>query len=212
MRGSRKSSRRILGLTGGIAAGKSAVSALLTELGCRVICADELARRVVAPGSPALAEIAETFGPEFIAPDGSLDRKRMGKLVFGDAAARRRLEGILHPRIRQEFAADVAAIRRDDPKAVIVYDAPLLFEVGADREVDQVLLIRVPRVVQLARLMQRDGLSEDEATRRIDAQIAPEARLQAADHVLDGTAPLDLLKRQLASILAALDGPEGAAP
>ncbi|MBI5137879.1 MAG: dephospho-CoA kinase [Nitrospirae bacterium] len=212
MRASRKSSSRVLGLTGGIAAGKSTVSALLTELGCKVICADALARRVVAPGSPALAEIARRFGPEYLDAHGALDRARMGELVFHDADARRALEAILHPRIRQAFAADVAAIRAADPRAVIVYDAPLLLEVGADKEVERVIVVHVPRAIQVARLMHRDGLTEDAALRRIDAQMPAEERLRAADHVLDGTAPPDLLRHQLAAIVAALDGPDAGAP
>jgi dephospho-CoA kinase len=212
LRVSRKSSSRILGLTGGIAAGKSTVSALLVELGCKVICADALARRVVAPGSPALAEIARRFGPEFLDAHGALERGRMGELVFQDADARRALEAILHPRIRKAFGADVAAIRAADPDAVIVYDAPLLLEVGADEEVERVIVVHVPRATQVARLMHRDGLTEDAAQRRIDAQMPAGERLRAADHVLDGTAPPDLLRRQLAAIVAALDGPAPGAP
>jgi len=202
--GSRKSPERILGLTGGIASGKSTVSALFTELGAQVICADELARQVVRPGAPALAEIASVFGAAYLTQSGELDRKRMGERVFAEPAARRQLEAILHPRIRQAFVDRVTALRRDDPQGVIVYDAPLLLEVGADREVAKVLVVDVDRSTQIARLVVRDGLTEAEAAQRIDAQMAAKERLARADEVLDGTAPAIVLKSRLAAIMAAL--------
>jgi len=202
--GSRKSPERILGLTGGIASGKSTVSALFKELGARVICADDLARQVVCPGAPALAEIAAEFGADYVTPQGALDRKRLGARVFAEPAARRHLEKILHPRIRQAFVDAVVVLRRDDPAVVIVYDASLLLEVGADREVAKVLVMDVDRATQTARLMARDGLTETEAAQRIDAQMSPEQRLSRADEVLDGTAPLAMLKARIAAIMAAL--------
>jgi len=202
--GSRKSPERIIGLTGGIASGKSTVSALFIELGAAVICADDLARQVVCAGAPSLAEIANTFGDDYLTADGALDRQRMGALVFSDPAARRRLESILHPRIRHAFLDKVKALRTDDPHGIIVYDAPLLLEVGADREVDKVLVMHVERPIQMARLMDRDGLSEVEAAQRIDAQMPPQERLARADEVLDGTASAAMLKSRLAAIMASL--------
>ena len=203
---SRKKPDRILGLTGGIASGKSTVSGLFRELGARVICADDLARQVVCPGAPALDEVARTFGDEYITSDGELNRPRMGELVFADPDARRRLEAILHPRIRQAFADQVAGFLQADPKAIVVYDAPLLLEVNADREVAKVVLVQVPRAVQIDRLMSRDNLSREQAVQRIDAQMSPELRRARADEVLDGQASLDVLRTRLKEIMRSLPG------
>ncbi len=197
--------KRILGLTGGIGAGKSTVSALLSELGCHIVCADDLARRVVAPGAPALDEIATRFGPEFLTDKGELDRQRMGELVFSTPSARRDLEAILHPRIREAFHRAVRHSRQDNPDRVVVYDAPLLLEVGADKEVTRVVVVDVDRATQIARVVARDGLTEAEAARRIDAQMDRQQRLARADHVIDGTAPLETIRLQLQRIVAALE-------
>jgi len=206
-RGSRNRDRppgrgALLGLTGGIAAGKSTVAAVLTELGARVISADALARAVVAPGTPALAEIAERFGPKYVGPDGRLDRKRLGALVFSDPDARRALEAIVHPRIREAFEVELARIRAEDAQAVVVYDAPLLIEAGADQAVDKVIVVAVDEATQVRRLMARDGLSEPEARARLAAQLPLEARLEHADEVVDGTLPPVRLKARLKAILA----------
>jgi dephospho-CoA kinase len=206
-RGSRNRPRRpgrgvLLGLTGGIAAGKSTVAAVLTELGAVVISADDLAREVVLPGTPALSEIARRFGAEYIGPDGRLDRKALGRRVFSDPDARRALEAIVHPRIREAFEARLACIRAADPKAVVVYDAPLLIEAGAHEAVDRVIVVAVDEATQLRRLMARDGLTEPEARARLAAQLPLEARLKHADEVVDGTLPPARLKARLKAILA----------
>jgi len=209
-RGSRNRRRRpghgggpLLGLTGGIAAGKSTVAAVLTELGAKVISADALARAVVEPGTPALAEIAARFGQEFIGPDGRLDRKALGAKVFADPDARRALEAIVHPRIREAFEAEVSGIRAEDPDAVVVYDAPLLIEAGADAAVDRVIVVVVDEATQVRRLMARDGLTEREARDRLAAQLSLEERLKHADEVVDGTLPPAMLRARLEAILEA---------
>lgn len=194
----------VLGLTGGIASGKSTVAALLTELGARVVCADTLAREVVAPGTPGLAAVLARFGAEYLNAEGGLDRSRLGRLVFADPEARRDLEAILHPLIRRAFADAVARIRAEAPDAVVVYDAPLLIEAGADREVDRVIVVAVDEGVQVRRLMARDGLSADEARARIRAQLPPAERLRHADVVIDGTAPRERIRERLAALLADL--------
>jgi dephospho-CoA kinase len=194
----------VLGLTGGIASGKSTVAALLTELGAKVICADTLAREVVAPGTPGLAAVAARFGDGYLTADGHLDRARLGRLVFADPQARHDLEAILHPLIRQAFADAVARIRGSDPNAAVVYDAPLLIEAGADREVDRVIVVAVDEAVQVRRLMERDGLTEADARARIRAQLPPEERLRHADVVIDGTAPKARIKERLAALLEEL--------
>jgi len=202
----------VLGLTGGIASGKSTVAALLTELGARVVCADTLAREVVAPGTPGLAAVAARFGADYLTADGRLDRARLGRLVFADPQARRDLEALLHPRIRRAFADAVARIRAEAPEAVVVYDAPLLIEAGADREVDRVIVVAVDEGVQVKRLMARDGLSEAEATARIRAQMPAAERLAHADVVIDGTAPPARIRERLADLLAEMAADRGAAP
>lgn len=200
--GSRSKQGPVIGLTGGIASGKSTVSAILEELGARVICADALARQVVAPGTPALAEIVARFGPEFLTPEGRLDRAKMARRVFADEAARRELEAIVHPRIRDAFADEVRRIRAEDPEAVVVYDAPLLIEAGAHEAVDRVIVVAVEEEVQVRRLMERDGLSRDEARARIEAQMPLEEKLRHADDVIEGARPLEEIRAQLARILA----------
>lgn len=191
----------LIGLTGGIASGKSTVSDLLRGLGAHVICADDLARRVVEPGSPALAEIVACFGEQYLDEAGRLDRARMGERVFSDPEARKQLEGILHPRIREAFLAEVARIRAREPDALIVYDVPLLIEAGAHREVDRVIVVAVDRDTQVARLIRRDGLSREQAERRIDAQITLEQRLRHADEVIDGAEAPERIRARLKRIL-----------
>ncbi len=173
-----------------------------------MICADDLARQVVAPGTPALTEIIQHFGSQYRTPEGTLDRQQMGKMVFSDPLARRALEAILHPRIREAFQTKLRSTRMANQDGVVVYDAPLLLEVGADREVTRVVVVHVSRDVQLHRVMTRDGLSETEAACRIDAQMDPEVRLSRADDVIDGTLPIEDIRRQLVQIISALDNTE----
>jgi dephospho-CoA kinase len=204
--GSRSSPGPVIGLTGGIAAGKSTVAALLTELGARVVCADQLARQVVEPGTAGLAAVVDRFGPEYLTAAGTLDRKRLARRVFADPKARKALEAILHPRIRAAFEAEVRRIRAEAPDAVIVYDAPLLIEAGAHRAVDRVIVVAVDEAVQVRRLMERDGLTRDEARARIDAQMPLAERLRHADVVIDGTAPRERIRAELERVLAELRG------
>jgi dephospho-CoA kinase len=192
----------LLGLTGGIAAGKSTVAALLAELGARVISADDLARKVVEPGTPALAEIVARFGAEYIGPDGRLDRKALGEKVFAFPAARMALEAIVLPRIREAFQAELSRIRAEAPDAVVVYDAPLLIEAKAHKEVDKVIVVAVDEATQVRRLMERDGLTETGARARLKAQLPLERRLRYADEVVDGTLPPEALRARLEEILA----------
>ncbi|KQS07807.1 dephospho-CoA kinase [Curtobacterium sp. Leaf183] len=184
---------RIIGLTGGIAAGKSTVSGRWAELGAVVVDADRLARQAVAPGSPGLARVAERFGPDVIAPDGSLDRPALGAVVFSDPAARRDLERITHPEVwrlaQQAFDSAAAA----DPDAVVVYDVPLLAEARGSRPLrfDAVVVVDAPAAVRVRRLVEHRGMDEAEAERRIGAQASDAERLALADHVVDATGTLD---------------------
>ncbi len=179
-----------IGLTGGIASGKSAVAALLRDHGAVVIDADVLARQVVEPGTTGHAAVVGRFGPQVLQPDGSLDRARLGRVVFGDPAARRDLEEIIHPRVRAEAARLTAAA---PPGAVVVQMIPLLVETGQQGAFDLVVVVDVDPAVQLARLQARDGLTAAEAEARVRAQATRAERLAAADVVLgnNGT-PADL--------------------
>ncbi|MET0767680.1 MAG: dephospho-CoA kinase [Aeromicrobium sp.] len=179
-----------VGLTGGIGSGKSTVSALLAERGAVVIDYDQLARDVVAAGSPALAEIADRFGADVIAADGTLDRPGLGAIVFGDAEALHDLNGITHPAIKR-----LSQQREDEagPDAVVVHDNPLLVEMGGAEHCDVVVVVDVPVDVQVERLTAIRGMTESDARARIAAQASRERRTGAADLVIDNTGPVDEL-------------------
>ncbi|WP_347262345.1 dephospho-CoA kinase [Rudaea sp.] len=184
-------------ITGGIASGKSTVANLFIELGVPVFDADVVARELVAPGQPALAEIAAAFGADMLTPGGELDRRRMRERIFDDEAARRRLEAILHPRVRDALRARAAACR----EAYCLLAIPLYAESAqAYAWADRVLVVDVPREVQLARLMQRDGMTEDYALRALAAQATRAQRLALADDVIDNSGSPD----QLPGIVARL--------
>ncbi len=184
---------RLVGLTGGIASGKSTAARAFEALGARVIDADRVARRVVEPGRPALAEIRQAFGDGVIRPDGALDREALGRIVFSDAAARRRLNAIVHPRVAEEVDRELAEALREDPGAVVVYDVPLLFEGRMEDRFDLVVVVHVPRAVQERRLRARDGLGPDEALARIRSQMDIDEKARRAHVVLDNRgAPEDL--------------------
>jgi dephospho-CoA kinase len=185
-----------IGLTGGIASGKTTVAAIFAELGVPVIDTDTIAREVVAPGRPALAEIVETFGTGVLAIDGQLDRGALRRLIFTDTARRRQLEAILHPRIRAETLARADACR--GPYHVIV--VPLLLETGFASLVDRVLVVDCPEPIQRARLAERDHESAEQIERMIGSQIARDARLQAADDVIDNAGSLTDTRRQVEAL------------
>ena len=174
---------RVIGLTGGIATGKTTFAEALRARGVPVVDADALARAAVAPGSPALAEIARTFGPGVLAADGALDRKKLGAIVFGDAEARRKLEAITHPAVRRAMAEETARLAAAG-HALAFYDTPLLYEVGLDRLLDSVVVVWAPAEVQRARLATRDGLSPEEADARLAAQLPIDEKAARADFVV----------------------------
>jgi dephospho-CoA kinase len=194
---------RLVGLTGGIASGKSTFAARLRELGAVVLDADVLAREAVARGSPGLVEVVEAFGAGVLAPDGSLDRKRVGERVFRDPAARARLEEIIHPRVRAAMREAVARLAADGAPFVF-YDVPLLYEAGVDREVDLVVVVWAPRDVQLARLAARDGLAGAAAEARLTAQLPLDEKAARADAVVANDGPPEALAAKAAAVLTAL--------
>lgn len=192
-----------VGLTGGVASGKSTVSTMLAELGAVVIDADILAREAVAPGTEGLAEVVAAFGEEVLTPDGQLDRPAVGALVFADEGKRRVLEGIIHPRVRARSVELEGAAPRD---AVIVHDIPLLAETGQADRFDAVLVVDVPVELQLERMMALRGMSAADADARIAAQAAREDRLAIATHVIENTGSLADLRARVAEVYAALHG------
>ncbi|TLY25255.1 MAG: dephospho-CoA kinase [Nitrospirae bacterium] len=190
----------LVGLTGGIATGKSTISRLFVECGAHLIDADVLAREVVTPRQPALRKIAETFGREMLRPDGTLDRDRLGKVVFGDPKLLEKLNAIVHPYVAVVQEQRSREIAEKDPHAVIVYDAALLIEAGAHTRMDTIIVVTADEQTQLARLKARDHLSTAEATRRIAAQMPLAEKVKAADYVIDGTLPMEQLRKEVLRI------------
>lgn len=189
----------VLGLTGGIASGKSSVAAIFAELGAVVVSADQLARDAVAPGSTALRQLAGAFGPAILTPTGELDRKAMAKLVFADPVARERLNSITHPAIARLCAARLDELRAQGVPLVI-YEAPLLFEAGAEQRVDRVLVVTVSPDLQRRRLAARDQLDDAAIAARIDAQWPQAAKVAQADYVIDNSGSLAQTRCQVAAL------------
>ncbi len=187
-----------VGLTGGIASGKSAAAARFEALGITVIDTDQVARRVVEPGEPGLAEIVDEFGPDVLTAVGTLDRAAMRRRIFADAAAKQRLEAILHPRIRARTLADAAAA----DSAYVVIAVPLLVETGFSAHVHRVLVVDCQPALQVQRLIARDGVSETEARAALAAQVDRASRLAAADDVIDNSGSLDALIEQVDTLHA----------
>lgn len=183
-----------VGLTGGIASGKSAVSQRLTEHGAVVIDADKLARDVVVPGSNGLEEIVSEFGPEVLTEEGSLDRPAMGKIVFDNDDARARLNAIVHPRVRAESTRVREA---SAPGSVVVEDIPLLVETGQQDRFDVVVVVQAPYQERIRRMVEDRGMSREEAESRIKAQATDDQRAEAADVVLDNSGTLEDLRGQV---------------
>ncbi|MGF1509406.1 MAG: dephospho-CoA kinase [Myxococcota bacterium] len=191
-----------VGLTGGIASGKSTVASMLSDAGFFVLDADDLARRAVEPGSPGLDAIRRRFG-DVVREDGSLDREALGRIVFSDPEARNDLNRIVHPEVRRRArAAMEAAEARGEP--VAIYDVPLLFEAGLEDEFDMVVVVYVPESVQRARLVTRDGRGDEDADRRIASQL-PMAQKSARAHVvIDNAGPLEETRAQVNRLIAKL--------
>ena len=183
-------------LTGGIASGKTTVANLFAARGVPVIDTDVIARQVVEPGEPALAAVVEAFGDQVLGEDGRLDRRRMREHVFADAAARRRLEAILHPAIRAEMERQSRAA--GGPYQVLVI--PLLVESGRRDHVDRVLVVDVPEATQVERLMRRDASTREQAEAALRAQATRDARLAFADDVIENTGDLAALEARVAEL------------
>jgi dephospho-CoA kinase len=187
-----------VGLTGGIASGKSTVAGFLRDHGALVLDADRIARDVVAPHGPAHAEVVARFGRDVLDAGGGIDRARLGAIVFADVAARRDLEAIVHPRVREEIRRRLAG--GDAPHGIAVIEAALLVETGGHREYHRLVVVRAERATQLRRLQQRDRYAPDEATRRVDAQAPLADKLAVADYVIDGDVDLDRTRQETAAV------------
>lgn len=194
----------VIGVTGGIASGKSTVAKLLQQRGAVVVDADQLARHIVEPGQPALAQLVERFGTEILTADGALDRKRLGAIVFSDASARSDLDRIMHPRIA---AASAQAIRQAASAGarVVFYEAALLVETRRHLAMSGLVVVTASPEIQLSRIMARDSLSAADAQARIAAQAPVEAKLQAATWVIHNDGPIDDVKAQLDDVIADIE-------
>ena len=195
-----------VGLTGGVASGKSTVAAILAELGAVVVDADLLAREVVAPGTPGLAAVVAEFGDGVLGADGSLDRPALGAVVFADEAARRRLEAIVHPLVRARGRELEEAA---PPGAVVVHDIPLLAETGQAAGFDAVLVVDVPVETQVERMVSQRGMSREDAEARIAAQATREERLAVATYVVDNTGTREDLRDRVTEVFEKLTARSG---
>jgi len=189
-----------IGLTGGIASGKTTVSRMFEHAGIPVICLDELARYVVKPGSPALEEIRRLFGDEVIDEAGELDRAAVAGIVFQDDGKRKLLESIIHPKVNEEMTRRAVELEHLGHRTVVV-DVPLLYEVRWEGAFDLVVVVYVPRQTQEERLMARDAMSREEADSRLDAQMSIEEKRRRADYVVENTDSLDRTRDQVTSIV-----------
>jgi len=193
----------IIGLTGGIASGKSTVSRLLVKHGAYLVDADQVAREIVEAGEPALAEIVSVFGQAVLLEDGSLNRAELGKIVFADSDKLKSLEAVTHPAIRKKMLADISNLQEQHPEGMIIADIPLLYETNQTHLYEGVLVVYVPEELQVNRLMERNALSEAEARRRISLQMDIELKRQRADWVIDNSSSLEQTEAQVIAFLKA---------
>lgn len=192
---------KIIGLTGGIGSGKSTVAQLFVEEGFPLIDADVIAREVVAAGQPALQELADVFGADILEPSGELNRQLLAQRAFVDRETTDKLNAITHPRIQQRTQELFDAYREKDVEAVI-YDMPLLVDNGLDRAMDWVIVVDVTAEERIRRVVEYRGLDEEDAQRRVKAQIPDGLRLAAADSVIDNNAAIDNLKPQVDQLIS----------
>lgn len=188
---------RVIGLTGGIASGKTTISNILKELGAIIIDADKIARKVVEKSSPALKDIEENFGRDVLFKNGRLDRKKLGNIVFNDTGSLKKLNEIIHPYIVEKIIDEINHYKKTYNNRVIILDAALLIELNLMDLVEEVWLIVVPEEMQLGRLVERDNISADQAQKRIDAQIPLEDKKKYADLIIDNSKDLTYLQAQI---------------
>ena len=194
----------IVGVTGGIASGKSTVADIFKREGGYIIDADFISREVVEPGEPAWQEVINVFGPEVLNEDRSIDRKKLGEIVFSDPEKRKKLEEIIHPKIQEERKRKISEIEKKDHQAVVFFDVPLLIELNKQDTVEKVVLVYVSPEVQMARVVKRDGLTEEEAWKRIGAQMPIESKKKYAHYVINNEGTLEQTKAKTKEVFQAL--------
>ena len=194
----------LVGLTGGIATGKSMVSALLRQLGCEIIDADLLAREVVEPGRPAWTTIVAEFGQDVVTGDGALDRKRLGAIVFANPERRRRLEAITHPAIRERFQARLDELAEHGFTGIVVFDAAVMIESGNYKNMDRLVVVVTDEPTQMSRLQGRDGTDDAEGRRKIASQMPLSEKAKLADYVIDNSGDRHATAEQVRRVFAAL--------
>ncbi|MEK6619298.1 MAG: dephospho-CoA kinase [Nitrospirota bacterium] len=194
----------LVGLTGGLATGKSAVARLFQDCGAVVLDADVLARQLVEPGKPAWRDIVRAFGKQVLSPDRSLDRHALAKIVFRNRAKLKKLNAIVHPRVAREQTRLTREIARKDPDAVILYDAPVLIEAGAHKRMGKIVVVSADQETQIKRLRNRNHLSRTEALRRVRSQLPLAQKVKLADYVIDGTLSFEQTKNEVQRIYAEL--------
>jgi dephospho-CoA kinase len=197
---------KVIGITGGIASGKSTVTKMIRAAGHPVVCADDLAHAAVAPGTHGLKKVLSTFGNHFALPDGSLDRRKLAEHVFGNPLARKNLETIIHPEVRKvmEHAINDERIRG---AALLFLDIPLLFETNLDILCDETICVYTRQELQIERHMSRSGDSREHTLKRIQDQMALDEKLKLADHVLQNHGTIEDLRAQVTALLAQLEAP-----
>ena len=194
----------LVGLTGGIATGKSTVTGLLANPSVRVVDADALAREVVEPGTPAHTQIVVEFGKDVLQPDGRLDRARLGEIVFPDPAKRKRLEAITHPAIRERFEKIMADLERQGFDGLLIWDAALLVESGGHNKMDKVVVVTTDPATQLRRLTARDGSTEEAARARTASQMPLAVKARVADYVIDNSGTREETEARVREVYRAL--------
>jgi len=194
----------IVGLTGGVASGKTAISQVLKEEGAYIIDADQLARELVQPHKPAWNELIRAFGQEILREDGSIHRKKLAEKVFADPEQRKLLNQILHPRIRKEMDRRAKEIGQKDPEAIVMIDAPLIVELGDHREMDKLIVVTSTQTQQIERLKDRDGTSPEEALRIVSSQMPLEEKLKFADFVIRNEGSLEETRKRTKEVFKEL--------
>lgn len=194
----------IVGLTGGVASGKSVVSRILKEEGAYLIDADQIARELVQPRTSAWEELVKVFGKEILQKNGSIHRKKLAIKVFSDPKQRDLLNRTLHPRIKEEMGRRLKAIGQKDPEAIVVIDAPLLIETGYHREMQKVIVVISTEAQQIARLREREGMDQEEARRIMASQMATEEKVKVADFVIRNEGSLEETERRAREVFQEL--------
>jgi dephospho-CoA kinase len=198
---------QVIGLTGGIATGKSTVSAILKNAGAVIIDADRIARRVVKKNLPAYRQILAHFGESVLLPDGEINRAALGNLIFNDSRKKQLLNSIVHPHVRKETDRRLRHIAKNNPNALVILDIPLLLEAGMRKDLSEVIVVYAPEDIQIKRLMERDHISQEDALARIRSQMPIEKKKSLATMVIDNSGQIEDTRKQTLEILQRLKQP-----